>query len=168
MVITALFVAMSIVFGKYLAINLGEAMRFSFENLPILLAGIMFGPVVGLIAGVVSDLLGCLMVGYAINPLVTVGAALIGFLSGAVYMLIKKTGLPFWFKISLPVLVSHTVGSVLVKTAGLSQFYDMPYFEFMLWRVLNYLIIGALEYTLIYFVMKNKTVKAHLEAFRRG
>ena len=70
----ALLAALSIVLGKYLAINVTDSIRFSFENLSILLAGIFLGPLVGGIVGAVADLVGCLMVGYAINPLITLGA----------------------------------------------------------------------------------------------
>ncbi len=168
MVTTALLVAMSIVLGKYLAINLGETMRFSFENLPILLAGMMFGPVGGLVAGIASDIIGCFLVGYAINPLVTVGAASIGFFSGIAYMLMKRTRLPYWLKISVPVFLAHLIGSVTLKTLGLSQFYDMPFLVLMLWRCLNYLIIGTAEYVLIYFIMKNKVIKSQFELFGKG
>ena len=71
----ALLIALSIVCGKFLQFPVGEAMRFSFENLPILFAGMAFGPLAGVLVGTVADLIGCLAVGYAINPLVTLGAA---------------------------------------------------------------------------------------------
>lgn len=167
MVATALLVAMSIVLGKYLAINVGEVLRFSFENLTIILAGVMFGPMIGLVAGVAADLIGCLLVGYAVNPLVTLGAAAIGFVSGICYCLIKKTKLPYWLKMLLPVLAAHIIGSVIIKTFGLSAFYDMPLGILMLWRALNYLIVGAVEYVLIYFVMKNKSIISQFDFLKR-
>ena len=83
MVCVALFVAMSIVCGKYLAIGVGNVLRFSFENMPIILSGLMFGPVVGIFAGVAADIVGCVLVGYALNPIVTIGAAAVGGVSGA-------------------------------------------------------------------------------------
>ena len=165
MVTSALLVAMSIVCGKYLKIPVGDVMRFSFENLPILLAGMAFGPIVGAITGVLADLIGCVLVGYAINPLVTVGAAVIGFLGGAVYWLCKR--LPHVLRTLLTVLFAHVVGSVLIKTFGLAKFYSMPFFELMLWRALNYLIVAALEFIILYFVMKNKAVRSQLESLRR-
>lgn len=62
MTMSAVLVAISIVCGKYLALNFGSVLRFSFENLPIILAGIMFGPVVGALVGGVADLIGALLV----------------------------------------------------------------------------------------------------------
>ena len=81
-VILALLCAISIVAGKYLAIRGGDVMRFSLENMPVIFAGMAFGPVAGMLVGVVSDLIGCVLVGYTINPLVTVGAGAIGLVSG--------------------------------------------------------------------------------------
>ena len=97
MVASAFLVAISIVCGKYLAIRGGDVLRFSFENLPILLAGIAFGPLVGLAA-----------------------------------------------------------------------FYDMPLYALMLWRLLNYLIIGVLEYVILLVILKNKNVRAQLSRLTRS
>ena len=42
--VSAFLAALSIICGKYLALSLGNVLRFSFENLPILLAGMMLVP----------------------------------------------------------------------------------------------------------------------------
>ena len=63
--------ALSIILGKYLAIPGGNVLRFSFENLPIMFAGMAFGPFVGCAVGIVADLIGCVLVGYTVNPLIT-------------------------------------------------------------------------------------------------
>ncbi len=165
MVAAALLAAMSIVCGKYLKIPVGDIMRFSFENLPILLAGMAFGSVVGVITGVLADLVGCFMVGYAINPIVTIGAAVIGLLGGLVYKLCEK--LPLIIKILITVFSAHTVGSVLIKTFGLAKFYSIPFFELMLWRTLNYVIVATLEFVIIYFVIKNKAVNSAIDSLKR-
>jgi ECF transporter S component (folate family) len=154
----AVLVAMSIILGKYLAIRGGEILRFSFENLPLLMAGILFGPLAGLVTGVAADLVGCVMVGYAINPIVTAGAALIGLLGGLLWRMLSK--LPYGLRLSLTVAVSHVVGSVLVKTVGLAAFYSMPIGVLALWRLLNYAIVGGLEFLLLYFVLKNKAIRS--------
>jgi ECF transporter S component (folate family) len=165
MVAAALLAAMSIVCGKYLKIPVGDIMRFSFENLPILLAGMAFGSVVGVITGVLADLVGCLMVGYAINPIVTLGAAAIGLFGGLVYKLCAK--LPLIVRTLITVVSAHIVGSVLIKTFGLAKFYSIPFLELMLWRTLNYVIVAALEFVIIYFVMKNKAVNSAIDSLKR-
>lgn len=163
--VAALFAALSILCGKYFAISAGPVMRFSFENLPIMLTGMIFGPVVGLLTGVVADLVGCLMVGYQINPIVTLGAAAIGFLSGFLYRVIGKRH-PF-LRILVSVIAAHLVGSVLIKTFGLAKFYDMPFYAVLLWRLLNYVIVGGVELALCCYLMKNKAIKRQLERIDR-
>ena len=58
MVAAALFIAMSIILGKFLAINVGGSIRISLENLPVLMAGIFFGPFVGAAVGIGADVIG--------------------------------------------------------------------------------------------------------------
>ena len=162
-VYSALLAAISIVCGKYLAFNLGEFIRFSFENLPIIFAGMAFGPIVGALVGAVADLVGCLLVGYAINPIVTVGAVAIGLISGLYFFLPESKGkLYYFFKIALTVAVAHFVGSVIIKSFGLSVFYDMPLIILILWRLLNYLIVGVLEGFILYHLMKNKLLTSEI------
>jgi ECF transporter S component (folate family) len=162
-VYSALLAAISIVCGKYLAFNLGEFIRFSFENLPIIFAGMAFGPIVGALVGAVADLVGCLLVGYAINPIVTAGAVAIGLISGLYFFLPESKGkLYHFFKIALTVAVAHFVGSVIIKSFGLSVFYDMPLIILILWRLLNYLIVGVLEGFILYHLMKNKLLTSEI------
>ena len=90
MVSVSLLVAMSIVCGKYLAFGVGNVLRFSFENLPILLSGIFFGPIIGAVTGVAADLIGCVMMAYTVNPAVTLGAAIIGLCGGMLFFICRK------------------------------------------------------------------------------
>lgn len=168
-VFSALLAAISIVCGKYLAFNMGEFLRFSFENLPIIFAGMAFGPIVGAAVGAVADLIGCLLVGYAINPIITLGAAAIGALAG----LYRYTGffsgrLASLLRISLTVAAAHLIGSVIIKSFGLSVFYDMPLIMLMLWRLLNYLIVGVLEGFILFHLMNNKSIKTEITKIVKG
>lgn len=162
--VSAFLAALSIVCGKYLALPVGNVLRFSFENLPILLAGMMFGPITGALVGVVADLLGCVLVGYAINPLVTLGAACIGFFGGILFRVTKK--LPLLWQTCITVIVTHLLASVIVKTYGLSQYYDMPFHILLLWRLLNYAIVGVAEWLLLHTVLKNQALRRRFESLR--
>ena len=69
----ALLVAMSIVFSWVLSISTGFV-RFNLGSLPVLLAALLFGPGAGFAVGAVADMIGGVLAGYAINPLITLGA----------------------------------------------------------------------------------------------
>ena len=161
----ALLAALSIVLGKYLAIRVGDTMRFSFENLPILLAGMAFGAVPGVLVAVGADLIGCLLVGYPVNPLVTLGGAVIGLLGAVLFRVFAKA--PNVVKVTATVLLAHFVGSVLIKTVGLSAFYSYPLWELMLWRLLNYAVVGAAESVLLYVILKNRAIQNQIGMIRR-
>ncbi len=169
LVSSAFLAAISIVCGKYLAIPGGDILRFSFENMPILFAGIAFGPIIGAVVGAVADLIGCVLVGYTINPLVTVGAAAVGLVGGSVYYclsLIKRC--PYTVKIAASVALGHIVGSVLIKTLGLAAFYGIPLWALMLWRLLNYVIVGALEGAILWLLLKNRLIISQINSLFRG
>ena len=165
LVCVALFVAISIVLGKFLAISIGDAFRLSFENLTIILTGMMFGPIAGALAGICADLLGCILRGYSIIPILTVGAALIGFISGLLYNSFSKVSV-LW-KVLISTSVSHILGSVIVKTIGLTLYYDMPFCETLVLRSLNYLIVITAETFVLCVLIKNKGFITQLDRIKR-
>ncbi len=152
----AMLAALSIILGKYLQIPVGDFLRFSFENMPILFAGIFFGPVSGALVGACADLIGCLLVGYAINPIITLASMLIGILAGVTWRLTE--GLPRSARIALAVGISHVIGSVIIKSIGLSLFYSMPFEVTLMWRLLNYIIVGIPEGLFLYILASNPSV----------
>lgn len=166
LVCAAIFVALSIVLGKFVPLLNFDVLRFSLENLPILMAGIMFGPAVGAVVGGVADLVGCVLVGYTINPLVTAGAIAIGLVSGLFsFYFVKK--LPLLLQVAISVGAAHIIGSVLIKSVGLAAYYDWPLWQLMLIRLLNYVILGVCETAIIYILMRNKGVYSQIEKMRR-
>lgn len=162
-IILALMVAISILMGKYLAIRGGDVMRFSLENTPIILSGIAFGPGAGALVGLVADLVGCIMVGYTINPLVALGAVAIGLISGFVPRILAKININGKIQLAITVAVAHLVGSVVIKTLGLAAYYDMPLVILMLWRVLNYLIVGALDGIVVHILLSRKEIDKQIK-----
>ncbi|MBR2465244.1 MAG: folate family ECF transporter S component [Clostridia bacterium] len=156
----AILAAMSLVLGKFLQIPhpFQEFIRISFENLPVLLAGISMGPIVGALVGTVADLLGCVLYGYSINPIVTLGAASVGLVSGLLARYVVKKSL--LAKVAVSVSLAHLVGSVLIKSAGLAAWYlakyEFGYLEFLGWRFLNYVIVGVAECLVLYLLLRNR------------
>ena len=166
LIVAALLAAMSIVLGKFGAINIGNSIRIGFGGLPIQMAGIFFGPVIGAAVGLVADVIGCLLKGYAINPIITLGSTCIGLFSGLMfhYMLrpMKSVLLP---KIALSTITAHAVGSMLITSLGLYAYYHTP-FETLILRVPIYLITAVIETAVIYLMLKNKAFAAELGKVR--
>ena len=162
--------AMSIVLGKFLQIPnpFQEFIRISFENLPIMIAGISLGPIAGMIVGTVADLVGCVLYGYAINWRITLGSAMVGLVSGVVAKIIKN---PRSLSIIISVCAAHLIGSVLIKSWGLAKWYldayELGYWEFVLWRLVNYSFIAILECVLICLLFKNSAFRKQIERLER-
>ena len=107
--VLALLIAMSIVFSWVLSISTGFV-RFNLGSLPVLLAGIVFGPGAGFAVGALADMIGGILAGYAINPLITLGAASIGLVGGWLWQTLPHT-LRLGQRLLLSVLAAHVVGA---------------------------------------------------------
>ena len=79
LVFMGVLVAMTLVFSRMLAIDLGFA-RFTLGSICTIMAGLWFGPAAGVGCGLAADILGCIIKGYAVNPLITVGAMMWGLI----------------------------------------------------------------------------------------
>ena len=102
LVFMALLIAMHLVLTRVLVIDLG-AYRISVGSVCTILAGLWLGPVAGGVCGLCADIIGCSMIGYAVNPFITVAAILWGVLPALAKPLFanrKKTG-----KVERPVKV---------------------------------------------------------------
>ena len=161
--LAAMLVAMSVVIGIFCKtlLNFGNGLfRITFENLPIILSGILFGPLVGGAVGAASDLLSYLLSPqtYPPNLIVTLGAAVIGFLSGAASrLIIKKRGT---WQIIVCTSLAHIIGSMLIKSIGLFQFYGWG----VLFRIPTYIAISALEILVLCLLFKNSTFSSLIDS----
>lgn len=162
LVICGLLTALSIIFGKFLNIPVGDTLRFSFENTPLFLAGYMFGPLAAGSVAFVADILGSILKGYTINPLITVGAVFVGVSSGFLFRFLKKS--PLFLKTLITVGISHVGGSVLIKTFGISLMTGTPFFALLPLRAINYLIMIFIDVAVIYFILKNRSFKRLMES----
>lgn len=92
-ILTAISIILSRALGIVVPIVGFPALKINFSTVPIMLTGIYWGPVMGLMSGAVSDI-----IGYMINPLggayfpgFTLTTALFGFIPGIIYRFIRST-----------------------------------------------------------------------------
>ena len=146
----ALLVAMSIVFSRVLSISTGFV-RFNLGSLPVLLAALLFGFVVG----VVADMIGGVLAGYAINPLITLGAGAIGLVAGLAWR--KLPGLRTGLRLQISVLLGHFVGSMVITSLALRIFYGYPWATLAV-RIPNALILAAVNTVLLRILLENRAL----------
>ncbi len=163
MALCAMMVAMSVVIGilckNFLNFSNG-LLRITFENLPILLAGIFLGPVAGGVVGIASDLVSYLLSPqtYPPNLVVTLGACAVGVISGLMAkFIVKAHGRK---QIILSCAAAHMVGSMIIKTIGLFTFYQWA----VLIRIPLYLVIASLEIFLLCVLWQQKSFRRLFES----
>ena len=154
LVYAAMLAAISVVIGIFCKnfLNFGNGLfRITLENFPIILAGIAFGPVVGACVGAVADIISFMLSTQtlAISPIVTLGAAAVGAVSGLMsHYVIKREGNA---RVILSVAAAHLVGSIIIKSVGLFMYYEW----LVLWRIPTYVIIAAIECGLLCYLYKS-------------
>ena len=142
----AFLVSLGITLERVLGITAGP-FRISLGNLPIVLAGILFGPLDGALVGMVSDLLGCFIAGWTVNPVITFGAAVVGFTAGVVFRVFSpkcNERLGFVFAI----FSAHILGNIVIKSIGLHILLGYPW-ALLVYRVPLYLLIAVVETPLV-------------------
>ena len=63
------------------------------------------------------------------------------------------------WRLLLTIASAHVIGSVIIKTFGLAQFYTIPFGVLLLWRMLNYAVVGTLEFLLLLALMKSNGMR---------
>ena len=156
MTVAAMLTSMSVVIGILCKnfLNFGGGLfRVTFENLPIIMGGLLFGPIIGGIIGAASDLLSYIFSAqiYPPNLIVTAGAISVGAISGLVSRyVVKKKGTA---QIIASGGLAHIVGSMIIKPIGLFQFYSWA----VLFRIPLYFIIAPIEIALICVLFSRKS-----------
>lgn len=160
--VCAMLCAMGVIIGMFCKnfLDLGGGLfRITFENLPIVISGVFYGPIAGGMVGAATDLVSYLLSSqiYPPNLIVTLGATAVGVVSGLVSCLVvRKRG-------NLQIIVSgmagHIVGSMIIKPIGLYQFYGIA----VLLRIPLYLLIAPLEIFLICMLFRNASFRRMIE-----
>ena len=131
--------------------------RFTLENLGVLFAGIFFGPCAGVLVGVAVDVISCLLsANPAVNPVILLGAATVGAVSGVTSKhLVKTKGLrQYIFSAAL----AHLLGQVIVKSIGKMLYFGMPWYGMVIGLVCSAAACAA-EVTVIQLLMKKPEVQ---------
>ena len=155
---SAMLTAMSVIIGIICKnfLNFGGGLfRITFENLPIILTGILYGPIVGGAVGIATDLISYFLSSqiYPPNLIVTFGAAMVGVVAGVcAKFIVKKRG---YAQIIISGAVAHIVGSMIIKPIGLFQFYQWA----VLFRIPLYLIIAPIEIVILCLLYKNSAFR---------
>ena len=175
MVFMALLVAMHLILTRVFVIELG-AYRIAIGSVCTILSGLWLGPLAGAICGFASDLLGCFMRGYAINPIITFAAVCWGLIPAFMRPILgERSKKAKTIGIIVIVFVTSLVSSLVLTTMGLVLIQGYNFYAIIPGRIVQFVIlvpIYCVVTSLMYFspltqmvaenisakVLKNKTV----------
>jgi len=147
--LTALSVVIGILCKNFFTFNVYY--RITFENLPIILCGILFGPAVGAMSGACADVVSCLCsTNPAVNPLITLGAVCVGLISGLVPKIIVKKSCPTQYAVA--VALAHLIGQVGIKSVAKMIWFGMPAYGIFIGLGIS-LFVGTAEFFMIKWIM---------------
>ena len=105
----------------------------------------------------IADIIGGVLAGYAINPLITLGAASIGLVGGLGWQKLShlRTGNRLWCS----VLAAHFVGSMVINSLALHLFYGYAW-AVLVARIPNALVLTAVNTVLLRILLENRALMA--------
>ena len=161
-VFLSLLVALSVVLARVASIRIAiagvEGIRIGFGGLPIILAGLMFGPLAGAIVGAVADVLG-----YMINPMgayvphFTLTSALTGAIPGWMMLAQGRQSITK-LKLIIAIAVGQVITSVLMVPWFLNMLFGIPFAPLLLPRIVAQ-VIQIPVFGLLSFIIMERTAK---------
>ena len=118
----AMLAALQVVLARLIIPMPAADTRFSLEQIPIVLAGLLFGPLAGAMVGFSADLVGCLFSGFGYNPLFCVPPILYGVFAGLMRRYVSdKTS---FLRVLLTYVPAVILGSILWQSFTLAYVYN--------------------------------------------
>ena len=156
----AMLTALSVVFARLIGLMPTESVRFSIEAVPIFLAGMLFGPLLGGCVGFAADFVGCLFSPFGYNPLFCIPPILYGVFAGLMRPILRRQVSLLRLAIvwALPILL----GSLLYQSAALAYIYykDGPFFQGFIYylstRGVQFAITFVADVLATYLIFKAK------------
>jgi len=127
-----LLIALSIILTRVASLRIAiggvEGIRIGLGKLPIILGGIIFGPLAGGLIGAFSDLLG-----YFINPMgaymphFTLTSTLTGIIPVTVLILMRKKDEPNIFNLGIAITAGQVMTSIILIPYFLNILFGLPW-----------------------------------------
>lgn len=159
----AMLTALSVVFARLIGLMPNESMRFSIEAVPIFLAGMLFGPVLGGCVGFAADFIGCLFSPFGYNPIFCIPPILYGVAAGILApWLRQKCSL---VRLTVAFLLPVVLGSLLYQSATLAYMYykDGPFMAgfvyYLSTRSIQFALTLVADVTVIYLLLKSRLLE---------
>jgi len=138
----AMLIALSFVLERYLPIISLPDLRITLAFVPMMLCGMLFGPVWGAAAFGISDILGWPIMGLTPIPLILLSRIVHGFLFG---LFLYRENLTFWPHAVSNAVITQIICGAGLTTFGLAQFRGVPYLPMLWLRLPQFAILIVLS-----------------------
>jgi len=166
----ALMIALQVILARFVLPMPNVTTRFSIEAVPIFIAGMLYGPVAGVLVGFAGDFIGCLFSSYGFNPIFSVPPMLYGLVAGF-FNPTYGDKCKLWH-IAVGFLPPVAIGSILYQSAALAYIYGEGAFmeNFLLHlstRSVQFAITLAIDVLIVYILCRSNALR-HLIPERRN
>ncbi|WP_051226855.1 folate family ECF transporter S component [Butyrivibrio sp. MC2013] len=148
-----MLLALSVIFG-FLKIPITNTMEIRFQSLPVALAGMLLGPVPGMLVGALTDFLS-----YIVKPTgpyfmgFLVSYALIGLVFGLIAR-VSKSGAGMLARIICAQVITSVFIDALLNSYWLSVLYGSPFKAVLISRIPKEILMFFISCALLYLVVK--------------
>lgn len=161
--VCALLTALSVVLARVLTLIPAETTRISLEAVPIVLSGLLFGPIPGAVVGFAADLIGCLFSPFGYNPIFCVPPILYGLCAGLFRPWLTRRCSPL--RLAEAFLPAVVLGSILYQSFALAMIYGgearQAYFLARLAaRSVQFAITGVLDVLVVWLLQRSGALRA--------
>ena len=143
--VMGVLIALEVVIAQFITFRPTQSIKLSLDFVPIVMAGILYGPVPAMLISILADILGAFI--FPVGPYFpgfTVTAAFTGLLYGA--LLHEKQTMPL---VAVSVGLQQWVLSLLLNTFWLHILYGMPYLPTLLGRLVQVAIMTVVQIVFI-------------------
>lgn len=157
----AMLTAIAVVLG-FFKIPISNLIELRFQSFPIAISGALFGPAIGAIVGIITD-----VGGYIVKP---TGAFFPGFtvssaITGVIFGLLlksKSSKIPLLGRIFVAMAINTVITGLLLNTLWLSILYGNPFQVVFLARLPKELVMLPINTAIFYIILipvKNAAVR---------
>ena len=150
----AVFAALGVILSRFLGFHVGETLRISVEAVPMVLAGIFFGPIPGALVGFIADFIGCMFSPFGFNPMLIMPPILYGMFGGLCRPILAKK-VNIW-TLFLTMLLPVVLGSILLQSFIMGQIYGKGFWYFFTTRSIEYSIKLVVEVLILQLLFGTK------------
>ncbi len=143
-----LLIALEIIFTRFFSVMIPiggvGGIRLGLGPVPIIIGGLLFGPVMGGVVGGTADILGFWMNTFGVavpNPLIFLATVLYGVIPPLILKLLNKRTSPKIIHMGIAIFFTQIVSSLTLTTLGLHLIYGMPIVALLPPRIISNIVL---------------------------